>query len=108
MMKEGGNLFRDVKGALAQANKLGRMSMSDGRHLQFLGSVPAGLGKGLVHAGKDALKSMPEHLVEKAAIEAGKEAVAQSTKAAQRRDEPGDPSRLYDGPGPYRITGTLE
>lgn len=108
MMKDGGNLFRDIKGALAQANKLGRMSMSAGRHLQFLGAVPTGLGKGLLHAGKDALKAMPANVVEKTVVETGKEAVAQSTKAAERPDEPGDPSRLYDGPGPYRVTGTLE
>jgi hypothetical protein len=108
LMKDGGKLFGDIKDALAHANQLGRMSMGAGRHLQFLGAVPADLGKGLLQAAKHAAKEMPANLAEKTAVEFGKEAVAGAAKASERQDEPGDPSRLYDGPGPYRVTGTLE
>jgi hypothetical protein len=107
MMKDGGNLFRDIKEALAHANKLGRMSATARRHVDFLAAAAADLPAGIRTAGRQALTEVPEQLVEKTAIETGKEAVNASAEQAKRPEEPGDPTRLYDGPGPHRVTGTL-
>lgn len=107
MMKDGGTLFRDVKEALAHMNKLGRMSMSASRHLDFMATALTGTGTSVRNAAREAAGELPDAVVEKVAIETVKESVNVASDEARKPDEPGDPGRLYDGPGPYRVTGTL-
>jgi hypothetical protein len=107
LMKDGGNLFRDVREALVHLNKLGRMSMRSGRHVEWLATTATGMGKHAKNVVREATGDLGEQAAEKIAIESGKEAVNASAEYAKRPDEPGDPSRLYEGPGPHRVSGTL-
>lgn len=92
LMKDGGNLFADVRLALVRSNNPG---------------LATGVRAVAKSAARDAFREMPDQLVEKIAVETGKESVKAAAQQADKPARPGDPSRLYDGPGPYRVIGTL-
>lgn len=101
LLARSGGLFRQVRAGLRTA---GMLSSSARRGAMRAAVVDEGAAI-VRDAAKQAVKELPGRLPEKVVVEGAKGAA--NTAAGMSSDERQQDERLYDGPGPHRVTGTL-
>jgi hypothetical protein len=113
MLKDSKNLFADLRkymrvvGEMATATSPARVGLA----VKLIGGEALDLGKAAGAAAGDALAAGAAAIPKNVVIEGAKESAKQV--AADIDPEPAQPERnqaagLYDGPGPHRVSGTLE
>jgi hypothetical protein len=97
MLRKSGGLFRNIRAGLKTATQFPNQANGIKLGAMVFEEAAAIVGD----AAKQAVKEIPGQLPEMAAVELAKGAAGTATA-----NDP-EPSQLYDGPGPHRVTGNL-
>jgi len=105
LLKQSGNLFRDVKKYLAYSKKMaGELADGGALYAKLALGAFADVPAAAKAAAKNAVRDIPGELPAKIGFEAAKEGAKYVTGTEAEQEQP---ATLYDGPGPHRVTGTL-
>jgi hypothetical protein len=104
LLRQSGNLFRKTVGAFKKANMMSNLV----HRTEFLSTTIDAVSAVPGAAVKQAVKAIPGQIPEKVFVETAKGAASTSAAMEDEPKPPHDQSQLYDGPGPHRVTGTLQ